>query len=585
MKAFKISCHSIVLLALLLAGAVGCKKTFDKEPQQVLDEVNMYRDVYDADAAIIGLYGKFVSLADKYVLLNELRGDMLNYTDNADMYLRQLSSHNVTADNPYTNPRPFYELILNCNDVLKNFQLMKRDNKMKEAEYNQRYSDVGALRSFLYLQLGIHYGKVPYVTSALATVDEVKNKANFPELTFDALIDSLILFTEALPFKDPYPTGTTLNITSDGYQTAKFYVNKKCLLGDLYLWKGNYTAAATKYREVMETSTNGTQGARYYMQYKLGWNGSAEDHYITYSRAGDATSLVWEPQWRHMFQRGQDNGFDYEWIWVLPFDSKFQPENPLIKLFSPVGGDYLVKPSKQAMDYWSNTPQRPISGQTGFLPYDARGIFSWREIGGKPVVMKYLYNYINYATNSPINPLQKNGKWFLYRQTHLHLRFAEAANRAGKHKIAYALFNSGFAAAFPPPSGVTDVTLYHNTLWEPYPFNFDARNSGGTGVPYYRADWYRNLGIRGRANVQNYTINGTDSLLQIEDGLIQEAALENGFEGTRWADLLRIALRRNDPAFLADKIYQKMLKDGTPDAAGTRARLMDKNNWYLPFKL
>ncbi len=29
---------------------------------------------------------------------------------------------------------------------------MKQENKMKEAEYIQRYSDVGALRSFLYLQ-------------------------------------------------------------------------------------------------------------------------------------------------------------------------------------------------------------------------------------------------------------------------------------------------------------------------------------------------------------------------------------------------------------------------------------------------
>jgi len=229
--------------------------------------------------------------------------------------------------------------------------------------------------------------------------------------------------------------------------------------------------------------------------------------------------------------------------------------------------------------------QRPISGQTGVIPYDARGIFSWREIGGQRVVMKYLYNYINYATNTAVNPLQKNGKWFLYRQTHLHLRFAEAANRMGKYLLAYAFFNSGIAAAYPPPTGVTDVTNYHNTLKEPYPFNFDARNSGGTGVPYYRADWYRHIGIRARANIQNYVISGSDSLTQIEDGLIAENALENGFEGTRWPDLVRVALRRNDPAFLADKVYQKLLKDGVPGAAETRARLMDKNNWYLPFKL
>jgi hypothetical protein len=61
--------------------------------------------------------------------------------------------------------------------------------------------------------------------------------------------------------------------------------------------------------------------------------------------------------------------------------------------------------------------------------------------------------------------------------------------------------------------------------------------------------------------------------------------LENGFEGTRWADLMRVALRRNDPAFLADKVYAKLLKDGTPNAAAVRAKLMNKANWYLPFNL
>ena len=45
-----------------------------------------------------------------------------------------------------------------------------------------------------------------------------------------------------------------------------------------------------------------------------------------------------------------------------------------------------------------------------------------------------------------------------------------------------------------------------------------------------------------------------DSLIQIENGLINEGALENAFEGTRWPDLLRIALRRNDPSFIADKV-------------------------------
>lgn len=572
------------VVASLFLGAGSCSKIYDVKPQNELDASQAFQTVSDADAAVVGIYGKFMGLAERYILLNELRGDMVEYTENADVNLRELSTHNVSADNPWASPRPFYELIVNCNDVLKHFNIMKRENKMKVAEYNQRYSDIGTLRSFLYLQLGIHYGEVPYVTDALETVDAIKDASKFPKLPFTTLLDSLINFTTALPFKDPYPTGTSLNVSVDGYATPKFFVFKKMVLGDLNLWKGDYIQAAKWYREIMETATAGATGARYYMQYRVGWNGSGEDHYITYSRAGDATTLVSEgAQWRYMFERGQDNGFDYEWMWVMPFDYKFEPANPFVKLFSPIGGQYLLKPSQDAIDRWNSQKQKAtgVAGTTNGLPYDARGQFSWKLINGKPTIMKYLYNYIQNSTNLPLNALQKTSKWFLMRQTHLHLHFAEAANRAGRYGLAFGLANQGIAAVYPAPT--TDRTNYQNTLWDTYPFNFDARNGD---APYFRADWYRNIGIRSRANLPSYPIaSASDSLISNENGIIEELALENGFEGTRWSDLLRIALRRNDPAFLADKIYAKLNKDGVPDAAAVRTRLMNKANWYLPFKL
>lgn len=570
-----------VLFATLLLSVAGCKKVFDIKPEDQLDESNAYQNVYDADAAVVGIYGKFMGLAEQYVVLNELRADLLDVTVNSNESLRQLSTHTVTENNPYASPKPFYELILNCNDVLENFKVMVAEKKMTEDQFNQRYADVGALRSFIYLQLGIHFGSVPYVTNTLKNVDEVKNAGNFPRVSFNVLLDSLINFTEALAFKDQYPTGTNLNITVDGYPTDKFYINKRCLLGDLYLWKNDFVKAASYYREVMETATSGPFGENYYSQYKLGWAGGF-NHYVSYSRAGDASSLVYTDGWRIMFESAWTaDGFRREWIWALPFDSKFKPENTLIKLFSPVGGQYLVRPSQEIYDLWDGETQRTAQG--GSIPYDARKFLSTMEIGGQPVAMKYLYNYIGWNTASALNPLTKNGKWFLYRQTHLHMRFAEAANRSGKHRLAWGLWNSGIAGAYPAPT--SNVTDYHNTLNEAYPFNFDARNSGGSGVPYYRADWYRNIGLRVRANVVDVAIPASDSLNSIETGLIKESALENAFEGTRWADLLRVTLRRDDPSFIADKVYDKLIKSGISSAAASaaRAKLMAKD-YYLPFK-
>jgi hypothetical protein len=66
--------------------------------------------------------------------------------------------------------------------------------------------------------------------------------------------------------------------------------------------------------------------------------------------------------------------------------------------------------------------------------------------------------------------------------------------------------------------------------------------------------------------------------------IINEDALELAYEGERWPDLLRVAIRRNDPSFIADRIYNKLIKSGiSAGAAGqARAKLM-AGNWFLPF--
>lgn len=577
------------LVAVVIAtGFFSCKKALDAKPGLALSADQMYRDVYDANSAVMGIYGKFMDLSDRYIILNELRADLMEFTDNADEHLRQLNNHTVTPDNPYINPRPFYELIISCNDVLKNFRIMKETNKLTEADYNQRYSDIGALRSFLYLQLGIHYGEVPYVTEALENINDVANPSRFQKLQLNTLLDSLINFMEAVPFKDIYPPNvgsgisTSLNMTLDAYSTSKFFINKKILLGDLHLWKGNYRTAATYYRDVMDLATQGTQGENYYSQYKLAWSGNA-NLYVSYARAGDASSLIYTDGWGTMFS-ATDERFNREMIWTLPYDSKFKPENKLIKLFSPTGGQYLVRPSQEIYRLWDEQLQRPQAIAGAGIPYDARKLLSVTNIGGQPVITKFISNYLNVVTGLPVNVLNKNGKWFLFRQAHLHLRFAEAANREGFTKLAYALLNHGIVDAYDNPA-ITDKTNLQNTFDLPNPYKFDARF--GT-IPNFRGPWYRNIGIRERAGLINLPLtatNPTDSIAQIEVGIIDEQALETAFEGTRWADLLRVAIRRNEPAFIADRVYRKLIANGATAGAANQARgKLLARDWFLPFK-
>jgi starch-binding outer membrane protein, SusD/RagB family len=571
----------------------SCKKMLDVEPQTTVGVANMYRNVFDADAAVIGVYGKVMKLAKPYLLMNELRGDLMDITTNADLNLRQLSEHTATVDNPYIDPQPFYEVIVNCNDVLANFKKMYAASKLKDVEFNQRYSDVGAIRSWVYLQLGIHFGTIPYVTNPVVQLSDLKDDSNFPKLSLPVLIDSLTAFTENLPFTEDYPVGTTLLTTVDGYNTQKFFINKNILLGDLYLWQGQYDKSADRYKRVLEINGPTGNSELWYNQYRISnLNTNAS---ITYTRAFDFNSLVYTNGWRYLFERPQvDNEFNYEMIWSLPFDRNFEPVNPYIDLFSPIGGSYQVQPAQQAIDMWNSQTQVYVftsaTVTTGEVlrdnfPLDSRGVFSYRMINGRPVIMKYLYNYLG-SSNIPVNILSKPGKWFLARAATLHLHYSEAANRAGKHRLAYALVNKGIGYTYDPAPGNAvsanrDVTNFQQTFL-PWPYDFDAR---GGQAPAYRNTWYRNFGIRGRANLKPVTLPVTDSVTNVENMIITEDALELAYEGERWSDLLRVAIRRNDPAFIADKVYDKLRKSGLSVGAATAARskLMAKD-WFLPFK-
>jgi hypothetical protein len=83
--------------------------------------------------------------------------------------------------------------------------------------------------------------------------------------------------------------------------------------------------------------------------------------------------------------------------------------------------------------------------------------------------------------------------------------------------------------------------------------------------------------------VVNNVYAPADSLTQIENSIITELGLENGYEGTRWPDLLRVAIRRNDPTFLTRKVGAKLRKAGLGGDA-TRVEGLSLQQLYLPFR-
>jgi hypothetical protein len=594
----KLNFFKFCFLLPVLAGSIvlsSCKKIFDVKPESSLSREQTYRNVFDADAAVLGVYSKLMKLAKPYVLLNELRADLMSPTVNADLYLQQLSNHNVSLDNPYIDPTPFYDVILNCNDVMKNFDIMLADKKLKLDEYNQRYSDVAAIRTWVYLQLGIHFSKdtkgtigIPYVTDPLTTIKDVKDESKYKWLPFQQLLQELIKTMETLPTLELYTTNTSLITTVDQYRTDKFFIVKKVLLGDLYLWNAaydpsSYKKAATAYRQIIsyyDDKGNDNTRKNYYKlvgAFDPATGNQLAVQYVRY-RENDINSLFESNTegWRSMFSRGKisyDTQFDWEWIWVLPFSGSFAPKNPFIDLFSNVGGSYLVKPSQQAIEYWNSQVQ--ING----FPFDARGRFTYKTIAGQPVIMKYLYYYMDGNSFIPtINSNTRNGEWWLTRAASVWQHYGEAANRDGYPKIGYAIVNQGIKSAYTPPNPPSNVTNIMQTFLPP-PYDFDARDGDN---PQFRSIWRHMAGLRGRASLRSVPVTG-DSTTSVENMLVDEGALELAYEGQRWSDLLRIAIRRDQPSYIASKVGNKLRKDGSGYAGSAEAKL-GAGEYYLPFK-
>jgi hypothetical protein len=80
--------------------------------------------------------------------------------------------------------------------------------------------------------------------------------------------------------------------------------------------------------------------------------------------------------------------------------------------------------------------------------------------------------------------------------------------------------------------------------------------------------------------------NLADSIKAVEMLILNEAALESAFEGSRWNDLMRIAIRNNDNSIVANAIARKFTLAGdNATATSIQAKLMDKANWYLPLEI
>lgn len=578
---------SICVCATMTA-ITGCADFFEQDSDHVT-----FADDYKLDNATDTIYGvtgilnKMQKLADRTVLLGEVRGDLVDISDATTADLREIALFSADDDNVYNNPRDYYAVINNCNYFLANVDTALV-NSRNEQIFKREYAVVKGFRAWTYLQLALNYGSIPFFTQPILTkkeADQQYERKNIQEVC-EWLIQDLTPLTgdEYLLRYGDIPMYGTIRNTDSRF----FYFPTSLMLGELNLWAGHYREAAQWYYRYI-TTRNGTNVAYTTGTGKIMWGSSSWNIMVmeNYDLTGERYSLDPRDQSELITMIPADsipsegnfsqlrNFFNSRDITTGEYhQAQLVPSNGLINLSESQKYCYV---EERDTIYAPGNLDNHMTG-------DLRLASFWKE-------QQIVYNSQTMTSQSISKYTSRNVH--IWRRQMVWLHFAEALNRAGYPRFAYQILARGLSNQVIQNEVIPyyrNDSVYLSTFSFPnerYIISTPMRTNGENmqGVHTRGSGWsYCNKYYQMPVDTLI-----TDSLKQIEyqikeveDMIVDEEALEFAFEGHRFYDLMRVALRRGDPAFLANKVYgRKGEQQRDVMRSIISVDLNNSDNWFL----
>ena len=548
---------------LLVLGLSSCADLMDTDSEFVEKvEDNRLQESTEALYSVMGIIYKMQAIADRTVLLGELRGDLTVTTPAASSDLKAITDFRIDTQNKYNRISDYYAVINNCNYFLKNVNTDVVKDGLKIFEFE--YAIVKAFRAWTYLQMALVYDRVPLITEPLLTEEEARKAMNS---NYVGLTEICRYFIDDL--KDYVDTKLPDYATSVG---LTYFIPVRVLLGDLCLWAGEYREAAQYYHDYLSLRTDpvptGTTGSR--------WSDdiiSAKD----FDRPPYSLSFSFVPKYRIPMESNDFYGIRSELADIF----RSTDNN---KQFAQVTPSARIRELSRQSNYCALYTNPSGSQDTIYVPKE--NLYEDLYVGDLRLAATYSKNIINKDRfDQTSGEIQYIGKIYsydvtFYRTSMIYLRYAEALNRAGYPQSAFAVLKYGLyddvvakrideeerTEAAELIAFDTDYFSINNTQ------GIHSRGSGRADCDTLYALPQPATALPTRQDTVAYQIP------LVEDMIITEMALEGAFEGYRYYDLMRVALRRNDPAYLAEPVSRR---DGTLNEA-LRSKLMDKANWYLP---
>ena len=592
---------SFLFIICSLLFSVACSDFFDQESDHVIfSDVNHLGNATDTIYSVTGIMNKLQELADRTILLGEVRGDLVTLTNNASSDLRDLAEFNAKDDNVYNVPRDYYAVINNCNYFIAHADTALKNNR-NEYIFMKEYAAVKAIRAWTYLQLVLNYGNVPFVTQPILT--KLESEADYPLYGIQAVCSYFI--NDLVPLAEKYGNEYPFYDDIQGKDSRLFWFPINIVLGDLNLWAGtvsgnvaNYKEAAIRYYKYISerngTNTSYPTGVSF-MTWPLGSSTWDVNLY-----AGDIRT----------FYETERLGETNELITMIPMNSTRAEGNysELPNLFNSVyDNDYKVSivPSQNLFNI-SESQRHCCLSSSGMSVYYAPSGLDDHMSGDLRLYNVYRKSHARLPTTGEQVETQTIRKYsttnvHIYRRQMLYLRMAEALNLAGYPRMAFQVLSQGlddtviseevypyysendsaWISKFEFPRRLYAVATNENMA------NSNFRNSYTVGMHTRGSGWtpmneYYQLPVDTNKTESEFT-----PILQayVDSLVLNESALEFAFEGTRFYDIMRYALRQSNPGATMQKIIgARKGEAGSAEMAAVAAKLADQRNWYLHWK-
>ncbi|MBQ9285608.1 MAG: RagB/SusD family nutrient uptake outer membrane protein [Bacteroidaceae bacterium] len=554
--------YSLYMIVGLLS-LTSCEDVFYMESTSVVvDNGERIEHPGDSLYSVMGILSQFQRLGERFVLLGELRGDLMSATNDAIKDLQDIADFSVTEGNIYADRMDYYSVINNCNFALERMDTSLVDYQTKVLL--PEYAAIRGLRAWTYWHMALAFGEVRYIDKPLLTLESTL--ADYPvkgiEEMAELLIDDLT----------PYLGVRHLDYGSvDGIQTRTLFVPLLLFVADLHLFLNHYDQAAQLYYDyIRQHHLTISEG------YSNDWNNNTRTdasmpHTSSYTgemlfqMAYSSDARDYHPSLIHLAYNTVPS--------IVPASSFVEAMRQRTYFFTPVNGQSVGA-------YFLNDLRGQAFNRRGSNLPAAYGTFSFA--GGQDIQLINKYNYAQATDGSGYDPLNEANAALNYtrqlpllRTPHVYLRFAEALNRLGKPSLAFAVLKYG----------LTEETLADTLKVSPWELQGEAYTDFSWSHTYGDN---RNVGTARRGlgrgvsfDKDNYTIGEQaslqDSITVVEEMILDEMAAETAFEGNRFFDLLRVSRHRGQwPAFAAKRVSLRL-----SDHESAQIRLEDDRSWWL----